>query len=81
MKAECIECLIACNREIEFVYHERNYSITYYSDEREKHISVCEAKKDPIDVKNAGEVLRLKIGSKTLEQIFAELPDSAFDIY
>lgn len=81
MKAECIECLIACNREIEFAYQGKDYSITYYNDKREKYISVCEAKKDPIDVKNAGEVLHIKIGERTLEQIFAELPDSAFDIY
>ncbi|HBB05819.1 MAG TPA: hypothetical protein DCZ41_04480 [Firmicutes bacterium] len=81
MKAECIECLVDCNREIEFTYLGKEYSITYYNDKRENYISVCEAFKKPIDVKNASEVLKLKIGSLTLEQIFAKLPDSAFDIY
>ena len=81
MKVECIESLIACNREIEFTYHNKRYSITYYNDKREKYISVCEAYKKPIDVRNSSELLKLKIGDITLEKIFASLPDSAFDIY
>ena len=81
MKAECIECLIDCNREIEFSYRGNRYSITYYNDNRVKYISVCKFYETPIDVSTAEEVLKLKIGQYTLEQIFASLPDSAFDIY
>lgn len=81
MKAECIECLIACNREIEFTYKNNRYSITYYNDHREKYISVCKFYEEPVDVRNSSEVLKLKIGRVTLEKIFASLPDSAFDIY
>ena len=81
MKAECIECLIYCNREIEFSYRGNKYSITYYNDNRTKYISVCKFYETPIDVSTAEEVLKLKIGQYTLEQIFASLPDSAFDIY
>ena len=81
MKVECIESLIACKREIEFSYRNKRYSITYYNDNREKYISVCEAYKQPVDVKNANEVLKIKIGKISLEKIFSELPDSAFDIY
>lgn len=44
-------------------------------------ISVCEFYKNPVEVKTASEVLKLKIGSLTLEKIFAQLPDSAFDIF
>ncbi len=81
MKRECMEELINAGREIEFNYNGKRYSITYYGDNREKSISVCEFYKTPIDVRNANEVLELKIGPYTLEQIFAVLPDSAFDIY
>lgn len=81
MRPECIEALINENREIEFVYKNKEYSISYYNDHRKKYISVCQAYKKPIDVSSAIEVLRLKIGNKTLEKIFLELPDSAFDIY
>lgn len=45
------------------------------------YISFCEANKDPIDVKNSSELPELKIGGKKLEIIFANLPDSAIDIY
>ena len=81
MKRECLELLINAGREIEFTYHGYKYSITYYNDNREKYISVCEFYQNPIDVKSAEEVLKLKIGKYTLEQIFASLPDSAIDIY
>ena len=81
MKIECIESLIACNREIEFSYQNRRFSITYYNDNREKYISVCEEFQKPIDVRNVSELLRLKIGKYTLEKIFTVLPDSAIDIY
>lgn len=81
MRAECIESLIACNREIEFTYKGYQYSITYYNDNREKYISVCLAYNNPIDVKNSNEVLNLTIGGIKLETIFSKLPDDAFNIY
>lgn len=81
MKIECIELLIDNKREIEFVYHNNKFSITYYNDNRTKYISVCEYYRNPIDVASVQEVLKLKIGNKTLEQVFAELPDSAITIY
>jgi len=80
MRTECIEELIHGKREIEFVYNHRRYSITYYNDNREKYISVCEYGHTPIDVKSSSEVLKIYIGKKTLAQIFSSLPDSSFDI-
>lgn len=81
MKRECIEELIRSGREIEFRYRGGRYSITYYNDEREKGISVCKFYGKPIDVADAEEVFGLTIGGVKLEEIFAALPDSAFDIY
>ena len=81
MKIEYIEELINGNREIEFKYRGSRYSITYYNDNREKYISVCKFYEKPIDVKNVKELLKIKIGRYTLEQIFKALPDSAFNIY
>lgn len=80
MRAECIEELIRGRRDIEFIYNNHRYSITYYNDNREKYISVCEYGHDPVDVKSAYELLKLHIGRKTLEQIFSSLPDSSFSI-
>ncbi len=80
MRRECIEELIRGNREIVFRYHDKLYSIAYYNDNREKYISVGEYNGCFVDVKNAGELLKVKIGNKTLEEVFSSLPDSAFDI-
>lgn len=81
MKTECIECLINCNREIEFSYLNKRYSITYLTVKGKRTILFCEFYKEPINVQNPYDVLNLKIGKLTLQQIFAKLPDSAFDIY
>ena len=81
MRRECIEELINGNREIEFKYHGRWYSITYYNDNREKYISVCEFYNKPTDVRNVEELFNLYIGNHSLKEIFEALPDSAFNIY
>ncbi len=81
MRAECIESLVEGNREIEFTYQDKKYSITYYNDNRKNYISFCEFYKTPEDVSNVRELLKILIDGKTLEQVFSELPDSAFDIY
>lgn len=69
-----------CNREIEFNYFGKRYSITHYEENGKRMISFCEFYKEPTHVRTADEALPLKIGSKTLMEIFAKLPDSAFDI-
>ena len=81
MKKEAIEELINGFREIEFRYHGKKYSITYYNDNRKKYISIGEYYGKFIDVNNVAELLKIRIGNRTLEQIFAALPDSAIDIY
>ena len=81
MRLECMELLIRDRREVEFEYKRKRYSIRYYADERERYISFCEFYKEPLDVKTVYELLAIKLGDKTLGEIFASLPDQAFDIY
>lgn len=81
MKMEYIQELINNNREIEFTFNNNHYSITYYNDNREKYISFYKFYNEPIDVKNAEELFKLKIEDQTLEQIPKSLKDSSFDIY
>ncbi len=81
MKRECLELLIQTGREIEFTYHRSKYSITYYNDDRKNYISVCRFYHKPVDVSSVDELLKLKIGRLTIEQVFSLLPDSAIDIY
>ena len=81
MRSECIEELIRGRREIEFAYQNKMYSITYYNDNREKYISFCEYYKKPIDVKNATELLEIRINGKSLKAIFSRLSDSEVSIF
>lgn len=81
MRRECIELLTEGNREIEFSYREKKYSITYFRENGKKLISFCEFYKTPIDVTDANELLKIEVNGITLEKIFSELPDSAFSIY
>ncbi len=64
-----------------FDYKGKRYSVTYYNDNRPDYISFAEFYKRPIDVKSIDELLKVKIGSFSLEQVIGSLPDSAFDIY
>lgn len=80
-RKECIEELIKGNREAVFRYHDKLFSIAYYNDNRAKYISIGEYNGRFVDVKNASELLKVKIRNRTLEKIFSSLPDSAFDIY
>ena len=81
MKINYIQELINNDRKIEFDFNGNRYSITYYNDNREKYISFYKFYSEPIDVKNAEELFKLKIGDQTLEQIPKSLSDSSFDIY
>lgn len=44
-------------------------------------IAACKAYEKVVEVNDVSELLKLKIGKRTLEDIFSKLPDSAFDIY
>lgn len=81
MRIECIELLTQGNREIEFVYSNKRYSITYFRENGEKMISFCEFYQTPTDVRTVRELLDIKVEGKSLEKILSELPDSAFDIF
>ncbi len=82
MRVECIEALINMEREIEFEYQGEMYSITYWRDENNKFkVSCGKFYKDRAEFDNPYDVIDYKIGDKTIEQIFAELPDDAFAIF
>ncbi len=82
MRVECIELLVTTGREIEFEYKGEMYSITYRVDENKKTKVRCgKFYGERAEFDNPYEVIDYKIGDKTIEQIFAELPDDAFDIY
>ena len=81
MTTKYIEELINGNREIEFDYRGKRYSITCYKDNRTDYISFCEFYKTPHDVSSVKDLMNLEINGVKLSKILSALPDSAFDIF
>ena len=81
MRKECIELLTDGNREIEFAYNNKRYSITYFRENGKKKISFCEFYQEPTDVDTCSELLRIMVDGDTLGNILAKVPDSAFIIH
>ena len=81
MSREELEQLINDGREIEFEFKGKEYSITYYNDNRKKCISFCEFNKNPTDVATIDELLNIKIGDFNLELVFLIIPNSSITIY
>lgn len=81
MKRKKIEELINTGREIEFLYNNKKYSITYYGDNRSNYISFCEFNKEPIDVSSIDKLLDLTLDGSRLEEIFSNLPNESVEIY
>lgn len=82
MREECIEALINMEREIEFEYRGEMYSITYWRDENNKFkVSCGKFNEDRAEFDEPYAVINHKIGGKTIQEIFAGLPDDAFAIF
>ncbi len=82
MKIEAMEALMYMGREIEFDYNGNRYSIAYEEDEKGKTvIDFCKFTSGPVVFTNPYDIFDYQIGGKPLRKIFAELPDSAFDIF
>ncbi len=81
MRTERIKELVGDGREIEFDCKDKRYSIVHFDENGKSWISFCEFYQEPIDVLSPDELFKIKVGSLTLEEIFSNLPDSAFDIY
>ena len=82
MRVDCIEALINMEREIEFEYEGKRYSITYRRDENDKFKVRCgEYKGERVEFDKPYAVINYKIGGKTIRDIFAKLPDDAFEIF
>mgnify|MGYP004445132761 CR=1 FL=1 len=66
MKKEELIDYIAHGREIEFKYKEKMYSITYNPLETDYYISFCECDKEPTNVKNIEELIKIECDGITI---------------
>jgi len=81
MTKEILKQLIETGREIEFTYNNKNYSITYYGDERENYISFCEFNKETTDVKSVEDLCLIARENVTVIEMLNSLNDSDISIY
>ncbi len=81
MRIEDLRQYINTGREIEFTYNKKNYSITYYNDDRENYISFCEFYKETSDVSNVDELLNVTRDGKTVQEMIESLSDDDYSVY
>ncbi len=81
MKKEILNELVATGREIEFDYKEKQYSITYYNDNREKYISFCEFYKKTLDVSNADELWNSTYNNISISEMLSSLSEDEYSVF
>ena len=72
---------ISCGREIEFQYHGKMFSITYSPSWEEDFISFCEFYKEPVNVKTADELIKIKYDGVTVLEMLESLTENDIWIY
>lgn len=72
---------IDTGREIEFTYDKKEYSITYYNDNRVNYISFCEFYKEPIDVSSFDELLEKKYNGISIKDMIESLSEDDYSVF
>ncbi len=72
---------IDTGREIEFTYDKKEYSITYYNDNRANYISFCEFYKEPIDVSSFDELLEKKYNGISIKNMIESLSEDDYSVF
>ncbi len=67
---------IETGRELEFAYHGKKYSITYYNDNRKNYISFCEFNKETLDVKEVSDLWNGLYKGMRVSEILESVPES-----
>lgn len=65
--------------EIELNYKDKQYSLTYYDDNRKDYISFCEFDKDVLDVSSIDELWNLSYKGIPIKEIFLPLKGEGVD--
>ncbi|MCR5146552.1 MAG: hypothetical protein K6B70_04325 [Clostridia bacterium] len=79
-KQEIVE-LVNSGREIEFVYDQKKYSITYGVIDGVKVISFCEFYKKSTEVKTVNELLEIKRNGVSVEEMLLSITNDNIYIF
>ena len=68
-------------RELEFSYKGKDYSITYYNDDRKDFISFCEAYDETVDVATVDELWNSTYKGIKLSDMLSSIPEDKVDVF
>jgi hypothetical protein len=72
---------VRTGRELEFNYKGKDYSITYYNDDRKDFISFCEAYDETVDVATVDELWNSTYKGIKLSDMLSSIPEDKVDVF
>lgn len=81
MTIDVLKKWIRTGRELEFNYKGKDYSITYYNDDRKDFISFCEAYDETVDVATVDELWNSTYKGIKLSDMLSSIPEDDVYVY
>lgn len=81
MAIDILKEWVRTGRELEFNYKGKDYSITYYNDDRKDFISFCEAYDETVDVATVDELWNSTYKGIKLSDMLSSIPEDDVYVY
>ena len=81
MTIDVLKKWVRTGRELEFSYKGKDYSITYYNDDRKDFISFCEAYDETVDVATVDELWNSTYKGIKLSDMISSIPEDDVYVY
>ena len=81
MTIDILKKWVRTGRELEFNYKGKDYSITYYNDDRKDFISFCEAYDETVDVATVDELWNSTYKGIKLSDMLSSIPENDVYVY
>lgn len=81
MTIDILKKWVRTGRELEFNYKGKDYSITYYNDDRKDFISFCEAYDETVDVATVDELWNSTYKGIKLSDMLSSIPKDDVYVY
>ena len=81
MTIDVLKKWVRTGRELEFNYRGKDYSITYYNDDRKDFISFCEAYDETVDVATVDELWNSTYKGIKLSDMLSSIPEDDVYVY
>ena len=81
MTIDVLKKWVRTGRELEFNYKGKDYSITYYNDDRKDFISFCEAYDETVDVATVDELWNSTYKRIKLSDMLSSIPEDDVYVY